>query len=280
MEPMIEAYSLRKDFRDKVAVRDVSFSVDRGEIFGFLGLNGAGKTTTIRMLSGQTLPTSGRCLVAGFDSAIEQEFLKPIIGVVSETQNLYERMSGEENLNFFANLYNVKKTRVQDMLELIHLQSRGKEKVETYSTGMKQRLLIARALLHSPEVLFLDEPTRGLDPASAREIKNTIKKMSGSGVTIFLTTHNMEEADELCSRVAFIKAGELMALDDPKKLKIQYGERSAIVVLKNGEQRTISLSNKNFLQHFLLEVGDCEIQTIHSQESTLEDVFIKLAGMR
>lgn len=278
METMIEAYHLRKNFKNKTAVRDVSFSVSEGEIFGFLGHNGAGKTTTIRMLTGQIHPTNGKATIAGFNSATEQDLIKPIIGVVAESQNLYERMTGLENLNLFASLYDVKKTRVDAVLELVKLQNRAKEKVETYSNGMKQRLLIARALLHEPEVVFLDEPTRGLDPTSARDIKENIKDLAKSGVTVFLTTHNMEEADELCTRVGFIKEGDLIALDTPQNLKLQYGECSIVMKFKNNESVKIPFgdaSNSQKATHYLTRN---DIQTIHSQEATLEEVFIKLIG--
>lgn len=278
MQTMIEAHNLCKDFKGKIAVKDVSFAIHEGEIFGYLGHNGAGKTTTIRMLTGQIRPTSGSAIIAGLNSSTEQEFIKPIIGVVAETQNLYGRMTGLENLNLFADLYDVKRTRVQELLLLINLQNRAKEKVENYSNGMKQRILIARALLHEPDVIFLDEPTRGLDPTSARDIKETIKNLANSGVTVFLTTHNMEEADELCHRVAFIKSGELIAMDSPQNLKLQHGERSILITLTNKEKLKIALLDKNDFQQWVPQLINKEIQTIHSQEATLEDVFIKLAG--
>ncbi|MBM3151170.1 MAG: ABC transporter ATP-binding protein [Chloroflexi bacterium] len=278
MEFMIEAYKLSKNYGKNMAVCDISFSVQKGEIFGFLGHNGAGKTTTIRMLTGQIYPTSGFCNIAGYDSTKEQELIKPIIGVVSDTQNLYERMTGKENLILFADLYGIKKNRVQEILALIQLQHRSKEKVETYSNGMKQRLLIARALLHKPEAIFLDEPTRGLDPTSAREIRETLKELATSGVTVFITTHNMEEADTLCQRVAFIKKGKLVAMDSPQNLKIQHGQRSLLITLLNGDKRMIPLFNENDVQEAIRAFGSGEIQTIHSQEASLEDVFVRLAG--
>jgi len=278
MKSVIEADHLRKDFKDKTAVNDISFSIEEGEIFGFLGHNGAGKTTTIRMLTGQISPTSGQCRVAGFNSATEQHLLKPYIGVVADVQNLYERMSGFENLKLFADLFDVKKERVHELLELIQLQHQGRKKVETYSNGMRQRLLIARALLHDPDVIFLDEPTRGLDPTSAKDIRETIKNLASSGTTIFLTTHNMEEADDLCHRVAFIKNGELMALDTPQNLKIMHGERSIAITLTNNEKIRIPMSNQSDFRQLLEHLDGKDIQTVHSLEATLENVFIKIAG--
>lgn len=281
MEKMIEAHNLHKVFDTKIAVKDVSFSINEGEIFGFLGHNGAGKTTTIRMLTGQIHPTQGYATIAGLNSATEQNLIKPFIGVVSDTQNLYERMTGYENLKLFADLFEVKKTRVSEVLDLVQLKSRSKDKVETYSNGMRQRLLIARALLHEPDIIFLDEPSRGLDPTSAKDIRQAIKDLAHSGVTIFLTTHNMEEAEDLCNRIAFIKKGEIKALDTPEKLKIEHGNPSVLVIFEDGEKATFPLSNSNAkdMIGFLSRFGNKQIKKIHSQEASLEDVFIKLVGL-
>lgn len=220
----IEVVDLIREYSGMRAVDEINFEVDQGEIFGFLGPNGAGKTTTIRMLTGQLRPTGGSAQVMGCDVVTERQQLKPQIGVVFENQNLYERLTGRENLNFYARLYRVDKSRVENVLEQVGLVSRAGERVSNYSNGMKQRLLIARALLHEPEVLFLDEPTRGLDPNIARDIRKIISELAMSGMTIFLTTHYMEEADQLSDRVAIIDQGRIVALDVPAVLKVQYGE--------------------------------------------------------
>ncbi|HSB66449.1 MAG TPA: ABC transporter ATP-binding protein [Anaerolineales bacterium] len=220
----IEVYNLTRQFDGRRAVDGINFSVERGEIFGFLGPNGAGKTTTIRMLTGQLLPTSGTAKVAGFDIITERQKLKPKIGVVFDSQNLYERMSARANLSFYARLYRIKKSRVDEVLCQVGLTERAGDKVMKYSNGMKQRLLIARALLHKPEVLFLDEPTRGLDPRIARDIRSVVVNLAKAGMTIFLTTHYMEEADQLCQRVAFMDLGHIVALDSPKSLKAAHGQ--------------------------------------------------------
>jgi ABC-2 type transport system ATP-binding protein len=220
----IEVYNLTRNYDCLRAVDGISFSVDPGEIFGFLGPNGAGKTTTIRMLTGQLLPTSGTAKVAGYDIVTERQKLKPRIGVVFDNQNLYERMSARENLVFNARLYRVKKSRVDEVLTQVRLSERAGDKVQKYSNGMKQRLLIARSLLHKPEVLFLDEPTRGLDPHIARDIRGIIANLAKSGMTVFLTTHYMEEADQLSQRVAFLDQGHIVALDTPARLKAEYGK--------------------------------------------------------
>lgn len=279
---MIEAFDLRRSFNGRPALKGISFAVEAGEIFGFLGPNGAGKTTTVRILTGQLLPDSGLARVAGFDCATESRSLKPLIGVVFEQQNLYERMSGHENLAFFARLFGSPIRRVDEVLSLVGLQERAKDRVKTYSNGMKQRLLIARALLNQPRVLFLDEPTRGLDPAAAREIRRIITELGQAGTTVFLTTHYMEEADQLCRRVAFLHEGRIVALDTPDRLKISYGQRLVNVLLKGeGQTRmTLSLDSPEDLRRLNDLMIQGQILTIHSAEATLEDVFIRLTGRK
>lgn len=221
----IEVKDLTRDYNGLRAVDGINFEVDQGEIFSYLGPNGAGKTTTIRMLTGQLRPTSGSARVMDCDVVADRQKLKPQIGVVFESQNLYERLSGRENLNFYARLYRVDKSRVDQVLKQVGLVKRAKDKVGTYSNGMKQRLLIARAMLHEPRVLFLDEPTRGLDPNIARDIRQIVAELAQAGMTIFLTTHYMEEADQLSDRVAIIDQGRIVALDEPEVLKAEYSEK-------------------------------------------------------
>ena len=274
----IEVEKLSRTFNGLKAVDNISFSVEAGEIFGFLGHNGAGKTTTIRMLSGQLVPTSGRAHVAGCDVITEQRRLKPLIGVVSEHQNLYERMSGRENLEFAVRLYGQDIRRVNETLKQVDLLERAKDNVRTYSNGMKQRLLIARALLHRPQIIFLDEPTRGLDPVVGREIRRLILDLSQQGVTIFLTTHYMEEADQLCGRVAFLSDGRMVALDTPKNLKVAHGHNSVNVTLENGESLTIDLNDHDAGKQLEQLVSAGQVRTLHTAEATLEEVFIRMAG--
>lgn len=220
----IEVQNLTRNYNDLRAVDGISFAVEPGEIFGFLGPNGAGKTTTIKMLTGQLRPTSGEAQVMGFDVVEEREQLKPQIGVVFDSQNVYEQSSGHDNLRFYARLYRIKRARVDEVLAQVGLTDRARDKVKTYSNGMKQRLVIARALLHNPKVLFLDEPTRGLDPNVARDIRAIVVDLAKKGMTVFLTTHYMEEADNLSDRVAIIDQGRIVALDTPENLKTEYGE--------------------------------------------------------
>jgi len=274
----IEVEKLTRTFNSLKAVDNISFSVQSGEIFGFLGHNGAGKTTTIRMLSGQLLPTSGHARVAGCDVITEQQRLKPLIGVVSEHQNLYERMSGRENLEFAARLYGQDIRRVDEALRQVGLLERAADNVRKYSNGMKQRLLIARALLHRPQVIFLDEPSRGLDPVVGREIRRLILDLSEQGVTIFLTTHYMEEADQLCDRVAFLSEGRIVALDTPNNLKVAHGQNLVKVTLNNGQSFNIGFDDPDAGNQLEKLVNEGEVRTLHSAEATLEEVFIQIAG--
>jgi ABC-2 type transport system ATP-binding protein len=274
----IEVEKLTRAFNSLKAVDNISFSVQSGEIFGFLGHNGAGKTTTIRMLSGQLLPTSGHARVAGCDVITEQRRLKPLIGVVSEHQNLYERMSGRENLEFAVRLYGQDIRRVDETLRQVGLIERADDNVRKYSNGMKQRLLIARALLHRPQVLFLDEPSRGLDPVVGREIRRLILDLSEQGVTIFLTTHYMEEADQLCDRVAFLSEGRIVALDTPNNLKVAHGQKLVKVTLNNGQSFNIGFDDPNAGKELEKLVNEGDVRTLHSAEATLEEVFIQIAG--
>jgi ABC-2 type transport system ATP-binding protein len=275
---IIEVDRLSKHYGDLRAVDDVSFSVAEGEILGLLGHNGAGKTTTIRMLTGRARPTSGRALIAGHDVVRERERVKPLINLVFEEQNLYERQTGRENLQLFAKLYGAPPARVAELLERVGLTDAASRRVRTYSSGMKQRLLIARALVNDPQVLFLDEPTKGLDPSSAREVRSIIRDHARDGATIFLTTHYMEEADELCDRVAFLAAGAIVALDTPRELKLRFGERTATVLLRDRSEHEIHLDYGDDAARLAAWMAAGDVLTVHSNEGTLEDVFVDLAG--
>ena len=260
------------------AVDGISLTARSGEILGLLGHNGAGKTTTIRMLTGRARPTGGRARVAGYDVVEQRERMKPLINLVFEEQNLYERLTGRENLQLFAELYDVPRARVDELLTAVRLSEAARRKVKTYSSGMKQRLLVARALLNEPRVLFLDEPTRGLDPTSAREVRAMVREQAARGTTVFLTTHYMEEADELCDRVAFLSAGKIVALDTPRELKLRYGERTALVLLDSREEVRLRLDDPADAARLEEWMAEGRVLTVHSQEGTLEDVFVNLAG--
>jgi ABC-2 type transport system ATP-binding protein len=221
----ITAENLTYRYGDLLAVDHINFDVAEGEILGFLGPNGAGKTTTVKMLTGQMRPKEGKATLLGMDITQKTEKAQAQIGVCFEIANLYEQMTGIENLKLFAQLFSVRNFDAHALLERVGLGERGKDRVEGYSKGMKQRLMVARALVNQPRILFLDEPTEGLDPVSAESIRDLILDEAQKGVTIFLTTHDMLEADKLCDRVAFIERGRIAALDTPHNLKQKYGKR-------------------------------------------------------
>src|SRR5208337_4940454 len=234
MVDAIEVEGLTKYYAKLLAVDHVSFEVKQGEIFGFLGPNGAGKTTTTKMLTGLTRPTSGTLAVSGKDMVRESIEAKKSIGVVPENSNVYDEMSAWDNLIFAAQLYRVPKNqrekKAKELLELFGLYERRKDRAGVFSKGMKRRLTIAAALVHMPSLLFLDEPTSGLDVQSSRMIRNLIKDLNRTGVTIFLTTHYIEEADQLCQRIAMINKGKIVALDSPEKLKASVEKHQTIDV--------------------------------------------------
>ena len=286
-DPMIEVAELQRTFGKKEAVRGISFTVRQGEIFGLLGPNGAGKTTTIGMLTVQIDPSGGLATLAGCYIVKDRASLKERIGVVFEDQNLYERLSARLNLEFSCWLYGLPKQRIDEVLELVRLRDRAKDKVSSFSNGMRQRLMIARALLHKPRMLFLDEPSRGLDPASAREIRQTIQELCQQGTTVLLTTHLMEEADQLCQHVAFIVGGLLVANDTPRALKLKHGQRSMSVMLENAaslddtpNELTLNMDNPNDQAQLAHLMAQGRVRALHSQEATLEEVFIEVAGIR
>lgn len=275
---IVEVDNLQKHYGSVRAVDGISFAVEKGEIFGLLGHNGAGKTTTIRVLTGRTKPTAGVARIAGYDVVEQRDAIKPLINLVFEDQNLYERLTGRDNLEVFADLYGARRNRVDELLETVGLSDAAKRRVKTYSTGMKQRLLVARSLINQPSVLFLDEPTRGLDPASARELRALMKRLSREGATIFLTTHYMEEADELCDRVAFLSAGKIVALDTPRELKLRFGNRTVVALLADRQEVTIHLDDPAGARRLAEWMESGRVLSVHSQEGTLEDVFIGIAG--
>lgn len=275
---MIQARELRKTYNGHVeALKGVSFDVAAGEIFGFLGPNGAGKTTTVRILSGQMDPTSGRAVVAGREVPGDRSALHGLIGVLFENQNLYEEMTGRENLRLFCDLYRQPQSRVQELLERVEMAPKADERVKKYSKGMKQRIAFARALLPQPKVLFLDEPTSGLDPASAVRLREVVRDLSRIGTTVFITTHNMEEADQLCDRVAIINEGCIVALDTPGALKAAHAKNQVEVILAGGDRKIISMKDPSWTAE-LASVSVQGVQRIATLEPSLEDVFIQMTG--
>jgi ABC-2 type transport system ATP-binding protein len=272
--PAVQVEDLAKHYGDVRALDGVSL------IFGLLGHNGAGKSTMIRILTGRAKPTGGRALVLGHEVPRDLEAVRGDINLVAEVPNVYQRADAKENLELFCSLYGLPKRRAAEVLEDVGLTAVAKRKVKTFSTGMRQRLLLARALLNSPRVLFLDEPTRGLDPQSARNLHAIITALAEGGSSVFLTTHDMHEADELCQRVAFLADGKIVALDTPRALKLSLdrGAPEVEVVLDDGGDVRLKLDEARDAAHLQQLIGSGRVRAMHSLEPTLAEVFIHLAG--
>lgn len=277
VEHLYHAY--RRD--GQYQVNDVSFEVAEGEILGFLGPNGAGKSTIQKVLTGLLPLQQGQVRIAGEDVTRTGRRIYNQIGVAFEQPHLYKRLTGLENLAFFAGLYDVPTVDPLVLLERFGLAEAARQRAGAYSKGMQQRLNLARSLLNRPRIWFLDEPTAGLDPASAQMVRALIREQQREGVTVFLTTHDMYAADALCDRVAFLDEGRMVALDAPRELKLRYGERVLAVEHRVDGQVLTERLNQADPQHRrrlseLLESG--AVETVHSQEATLETVFIALTG--
>ena len=232
------------------------------------------------MLTTQLRPTSGSARILGLDVVAERDAVKPLIGVVFEHQNLYERLSARDNLAFAAQLYGVARGNVDEALARVALLDRARDTVGHYSNGMRQRLLIARALLHKPRVLFLDEPTRGLDPAVARDIRSLVRALADSGTTVILTTHYMEEADQLCGRVCILDLGRIVALDSPEALKLAQAERVVDARLAGGDVVRLRLDDASDGRRLGELAASRQLLALHSVEPSLEEVFVRLTGRR
>jgi ABC-2 type transport system ATP-binding protein len=299
----------RQKKKSVLAVEDISFSIVKGELFGLLGPNGAGKTTTVKMLTTILLPTAGDARILGFDLRKDTQEIRKRIGFTfGGARGLYGRLTARDNLRYFAELYTLEpslsKKRVAEMLAMVGLSERSDDRVETFSSGMQQRLHMARALLHDPEVIFLDEPTVGIDPVGARELRQTIKNLRQAGKTIMLTTHYMAEAEELCDRIAIVNKGLIVAMDTPSNLRRGISPESIIEITvtpeNTGEIRNLitSLDGKtrvetttNLLENrFNIYTAEPEailqalgpslqsrsIQGLQVRNQTMEDVYVAI----
>lgn len=266
---------------DKPAIKDISFSVQPGEIFGFLGPSGAGKSTTQKILFRLLQGFQGS--VSVFDRDLREwgyDYFEQV-GVSFEMPNHYSKLTARENLRYFGALYQGKVKNPDELLEMVGLLDDADMLVSQYSKGMKNRLSVARSLVNNPKLLFLDEPTAGLDPVNARKVKDLIKAQKDAGKTVFLTTHDMHIADELCDRVAFIVDGKLSVIDSPRELKLRYGKPEVRVEFGlNGktEQRDFALAGLADNAEFLKLLRDGNVRTLHTQEATLENIFIQMTG--
>ena len=306
MDEVISVEGLVKRYGDLTALDGASFSVPRGCVFGLLGPNGAGKSTTIRILTGLTRPTSGKATVLGHDVEAETTEAKARIGVVPEASNVYEEMTAFDNLVFASELYGVprgeRRRRAMELLEIFNLSDRARDVVVEFSRGMKRRLTIACALVHRPELIFLDEPTTGLDIQSARILREQVRELNKGGVTVLLTTHYLEEADQLCNYIAMINRGKIVALDTPEKLKASVtGSRIVEVSFSGGVEETDlgklqgvtevhRLGDKHRLtigddSDIVGEIADyarsrgMTVSTINTLKPSLEDAFLKITGV-
>lgn len=278
--PIIEVKQLYKSFGNEPALNNLDFSVKKGEIFGFLGPSGAGKTTTIKILTGQLNQDSGSVTVLGNNSQHFKENIYEHIGVVTHDSGLYENLLAYNNLVTFARIFNSDKKSIDPLLKRVGLYNDRNKLVKKFSQGMKQRLILARAILNRPEILFLDEPTNGIDPGTTKEIHKLIFELRDSGTTIFLTTHNMTEATKLCDRVALLNDGKIAEIGSPQDLRLKYNKKIQFkVLLKDNESLKLNDSEKTRGKiNWWLENG--ELQTIHSCEPTLEDVFLQVTGRK
>ena len=265
----------------KKAVNDVSFQIKKGEIFGFLGPNGAGKSTTQKIIIGLLKEYNGDVQLLGKNLQNWKTDLYEHVGVCFEFPNHYNKLTALENLELFSSFYESQTVDLNDLLAMVDLEKDANQRVGSFSKGMKTKLNFARALLNEPQMLFLDEPTTGLDPVSARQIKNIIHEKKKEGTSIFLTTHNMTDADELCDRVGFMVDGALVLVESPKDLKLEHGKKIVRVEhLKNGEivREEFTLANLGSNSTFMKLLNSNQVLTIHTQEATLDDVFIKVTG--
>lgn len=278
---MIELNQVSKFYGERKVVDALSFSIEQGELFGLLGPNGAGKTTTIRMMIGLVQPSEGEICINNLNVSQHIKEIHSQIGVVFELPNLYVRSSIKDNLKLFANLYGVPNERLMDVIESLQLLEKQHVKVSSLSKGWKQRVLIARALLHRPKVLFLDEPTSGLDPNTASLIRHYIKQCQQDGTTIVLTTHDMQEADDLSDRVGIMFDGKLVAMDHPRTLKSMYGSKELLVEYNEDGlvvSKRLPADHEDTAKEIYQRMMNKQIVSIHTQEASLADVFATLTG--
>jgi ABC-2 type transport system ATP-binding protein len=276
---MIQIEGFSKKFGDRTAVDHLSLAIGKGEIFGLLGPNGAGKTTTIRVLTMLTRPTTGKIVIDGREASQEEQHIKAVIGVVPQHFNLDIDLTPWENLELHGRLHHmppeVRKKRIAELLKYVELDDRAKDMVQKFSGGMKRRLMIARALLHQPKILFLDEPTVGLDPQVRRRLWDLIRRLKGEGLTVLLTTHYIEEAENLCQRVAIMDKGKLIAMDSPVALCQRFGEYVVEWADTEGT-KTQFFEDRTTAATFAATI----MTTTTLRQTNLEDAFVELTGRK
>jgi len=277
-EPVIRLKDMRAYYGKFLAVDRLNLELHRGELFGLLGPNGAGKSTTVKVLIGQHHPESGSASVCGYEVARDWQRIKPFFGYVPDRENHFDEFTGRRNLEIFAGLYNVPRPRVMECLEIVELADAADVPVRGYSMGMRKKLLLARAILHKPPIMYLDEPTANLDIHSSAIVHRLLRQHVKEGGTVLLTTHNMQEVEEICDRVAIMCKGKLVALDTPLSLRQQHTERKIDVILKSNERLVLDLDdagNRHKLADHL-RVGD--VASMHTREFDFHSTFLKLTG--
>jgi len=269
---MITVEKITKRFGNKTALNQIQFNVDKGEIFGFLGPSGAGKTTLINILTGQLKADEGTTQLLGKDTKdLTPEDLAHI-GLVGDSSGYYEKLSLEKNLIVYAKIYGLPNSRVDEVLEQVGLLESKKTIAEKLSTGMRQRMFLARALLNRPELLFLDEPTSGLDPMTSKKIHRLLEELKAAGTTIFLTTHDMVEATEMCDRISLLNQGDLVEIGTPRDIIQKYNKEKRVkVTFMDHSEQVMAFED-------LKDQDMTQVELIHSMEPTLEDIFIQLTG--
>ena len=278
MPTAIKMSNIHKSFGPKKVINDVSIAIETGELIGFLGPSGAGKTTTIKLLTGQLRQDSGTATILERDTTTLNHESYRQIGIVSDNSGLYENINAYDNLLVFARILGTDTSKIPGLLERVGLKNDMKKQVKKFSRGMKQRLVLARALLHNPKILFLDEPTSGLDPSTTIEIHKLMLEMKEGGTTFFLTTHDMTEASKLCDRIVLFNEGVILDMGTMKELSLKYNtEKRVSILLKTGETLDLPLTPENSQQISEMISGD-QIETMHTQEPTLETIFLKLTG--
>lgn len=277
---MIQVSNLSFSYTKQPFISDMNFSVSAGEIFGFLGPSGAGKSTLQKILMGMLRTYQGSAVVNGIECKKRTRHFYENIGVDFEFSTMYEKLTAKENLQFFSSLYEKKARPIDELLKMVGLERDADKRVADYSKGMKSRLNFIKALLHDPPLLCLDEPTSGLDPANSRRMKNMILEEKAKGKTVLLTTHNMQDATELCDRVAFIVGGKICALDSPRNLILSKGAAAVTYTwMENGEQSaSCPLRHVSSEERLKRLIAENRLQSIHSSEPTLNDIFVEITG--
>lgn len=280
MDNIIMMENVKKNFKDSMALKNLTFQVKEGEIFGFLGPSGAGKTTTIKLLTSQLIQTSGEIKVFCKKVYANKKYIFRNVGILSDNSGVYDKLTVGDNLMLYADIYGVPKKNVEEILEKVGMSDTIKKEAIKLSKGMKQRIMIARAVLHKPSLLFLDEPTSALDPGTALEIHKLLRKLNQEGTTIFLTTHNMEEADKLCDRVAFLNSGEIAEIGKPEALKLKYTTEEIKVILRDSDKVIMLKNSPESSGKIKMWMDSGKLISIHSMEPSLEKIFLNLTGRK